>query len=624
MTSQSYARFKLQALFLAVLLVAGLLLALVGPSAAKAASFDLANGDIAGLISAINQANANGQSNTINLASNGTYVLTAVDNSPASQGANGLPVISSDLTINGNGATLQRDPNAPSFRLFYISGQGKLTLNNLSLRNGKGDTYSGGAALNAGGKLVLNGCTISANSATFEGAGIYNYGRTSPATLTVTNSTFSTNTSGLGAAILNRADGATTSLTITNSTFSNNTGAAIYHTSSNNPYPSSLATLNVTGTLFSANTGGGIHIIGTGQDETSVNDTTFLNNGGSYGGGIYHVGYASNIPSTLMVTNSTFVGNSVSGDGGGIYNSASGSAANASVTNSTFYGNSAGGGGGGLYNSGYSNAASLLIVNSTISANSAASGKGGGVYNSNLPAQGATATLTLRNSLLVANSTENCANNSPFADGTNNLEYPGPTALCGVGSAVSGNSPLVAGGPTDNGGPTKTIGLAGPPNPAIDNANSADCPATDQRHFNRVGLCDIGAYEYTACNPQVVNSTQDDGNTCGTLRYALTYLGQHPELTNKVIDVKLATTPATLQLSGGGLTIPAGVTINGVCNPTTQRPEITLDGTNLPGPGLILNGKDTLTGLKLTGFKDRQLQALKGANRLKCVVVKRN
>src|SRR5438552_1707656 len=81
---------------------------------ALAATFTIADGDVAGLKAAINTANGNNDDDTINLAAGGAYTLTAVDNS--TKGPNGLPVIGADnaggaahkLTINGNGATIQR------------------------------------------------------------------------------------------------------------------------------------------------------------------------------------------------------------------------------------------------------------------------------------------------------------------------------------------------------------------------------------------------------------------------------------------------------------------------------------------------------------------------------------
>src|SRR6266446_10954226 len=72
------------------------LLSLAPPS--QAADFACAAGDVACLIDAINTANANGEANTITLEA-GTSTLTAPDND-----FNGLPVITSTLTITGQGA----------------------------------------------------------------------------------------------------------------------------------------------------------------------------------------------------------------------------------------------------------------------------------------------------------------------------------------------------------------------------------------------------------------------------------------------------------------------------------------------------------------------------------------
>src|SRR4051794_22196678 len=47
----------------------------LGGALAQAATFTIADGDVTGLINAITNANANGVSNTINLASHGSYTL---------------------------------------------------------------------------------------------------------------------------------------------------------------------------------------------------------------------------------------------------------------------------------------------------------------------------------------------------------------------------------------------------------------------------------------------------------------------------------------------------------------------------------------------------------------------
>jgi len=109
-----------------------------------------------------------------------TQLLTAPDN--YWYGPNALPAISSTITIEGNGAIIERDVGAATpFRLFYISGgltnglaAGSLTLKNLTLRNGHakgGNAQGGGGGLGAGGAifnqgaLTLDGATLTANTA---------------------------------------------------------------------------------------------------------------------------------------------------------------------------------------------------------------------------------------------------------------------------------------------------------------------------------------------------------------------------------------------------------------------------------------------------------------------------
>src|ERR1043166_8607989 len=62
------------------------------------ANFNIANGDVAGLIAAINAANSNNADDTINLAAGGTYTLLVVDNS--TNGENALPPIVSHNAHN--------------------------------------------------------------------------------------------------------------------------------------------------------------------------------------------------------------------------------------------------------------------------------------------------------------------------------------------------------------------------------------------------------------------------------------------------------------------------------------------------------------------------------------------
>jgi hypothetical protein len=125
---------------------------------------------VSDLIADVNAANAAGGSNTITLAASTTFTLTAVNNT--TDGATGLPVIAANdnLTIAGNGDTLQRSTasGTPAFRLLDVAARGSLTLQNLTLQGGWSIDQSGpglgGAILNQGA-LTLNGVTVQNNTA---------------------------------------------------------------------------------------------------------------------------------------------------------------------------------------------------------------------------------------------------------------------------------------------------------------------------------------------------------------------------------------------------------------------------------------------------------------------------
>src|SRR5436190_20325352 len=84
----------------------------------------------ADLIADINLANAAGGVNTITLsaAASSPYTLTGVNNT--TQGANGLPVIAANdnLTIAGNGDTIERSTASVAFRLFDVAAGATLSL----------------------------------------------------------------------------------------------------------------------------------------------------------------------------------------------------------------------------------------------------------------------------------------------------------------------------------------------------------------------------------------------------------------------------------------------------------------------------------------------------------------
>jgi hypothetical protein len=181
----------------------------------QAADFPCPSGDVACLIAAINTANTNGEENTIALEA-GTYTLPDIDN--VTDGPNGLPSITSTLTITGVDAptteTVIEGGRAVSaaFRSFHVAPTGRLTLEWLVIRGGDVPNGSGGGLFNRG-IVTMTNSTVVGNRARVAG-GLFNRG-----TMTITNSTLAGN-SGLEhtGGLFNRGR-----LLLSNSTVADNT-----------------------------------------------------------------------------------------------------------------------------------------------------------------------------------------------------------------------------------------------------------------------------------------------------------------------------------------------------------------------------------------------------------------
>ena len=317
----------------------GTALLLLGTTA-LAATFSIPNGDVAGLKTAITVANSNGQDDTIELASNGAYILTTTDNS-----LNGLPQIGGDsghsLIIQGNGATIQRstDGGTPSFRVLYINAGVEVTILDLTISNGLAEDDAGGGISNDGDVTVKN-CLISAGNATF-GGGIFNSG-----SLLVSHCVLSGNSAADGGGISNIGQ-----VTIRNSTFSENSantdigGGAIY-----NEAEDSDASMDIGNSTFSGNSaqyGGAIcnYALGFGHIFVTLTNSTLSDNSAAQGGGIFNrdSGNGDSV-AFLQVTNDTFRANTAS-SGGAICNDVLSGATSAKIANTIL---SAGVSGGNL------------------------------------------------------------------------------------------------------------------------------------------------------------------------------------------------------------------------------------------------------------------------------------
>src|SRR4029077_6485426 len=116
---------------------------------------------------------------TIVLPANANVTLSNVAGTNQYGSPIGLPLITSRITIEGNGTTIRRSENAPDFRL--ISVLADLTIENITLTGGSSD--GGGAVFNTGA-LTIKNSTISGNTSS-SGGGIYGvYGD-----ITIENST---------------------------------------------------------------------------------------------------------------------------------------------------------------------------------------------------------------------------------------------------------------------------------------------------------------------------------------------------------------------------------------------------------------------------------------------------
>ena len=143
-----------------------------------AATFTCRAGDTACVIDVMLEAQQSLETTLILEA--GVYTLTAPDPDSFVEGPTGLPVVTSSVTIQGQGAAqtlLERAPTAPLFRLFTVDTDGVLTLRQLTVQGGAVDLNQaerGGGVLNFG--TVLCEQTVLRNHTAWIGGALDNVG----------------------------------------------------------------------------------------------------------------------------------------------------------------------------------------------------------------------------------------------------------------------------------------------------------------------------------------------------------------------------------------------------------------------------------------------------------------
>jgi hypothetical protein len=365
-----------------------------------------------------------------------------------------------DLTTNFRSLTKNTSLDASPSTNFAISG---------------GNSYLI-FSVNGGLSFSINHLTITKGFTNVgRGGAIVNYG-----TLTITNATFSTNSSNEGGAIYNTPSG---TISTTNSTFNGNTafnGGVIYN----------FGSIHInSNTIFSSNSvsgssaqGGAIY---SGGGSITISNSTFSANStlGSNGEG----GAIYNHTASMDITTTTFSGNSATGTsgwGGAIYNESFITTYNSTFSNNTALGSN--GIGGALQ----TNGGGILEINDTFSGNAATFGgalaKG---YNGG--------SILPYNTILVHGSTGgNCYGPSPVGDGGYNFSDDNTCSFSITGS-LNNATGLNLGALANNGGPTQTI-LPGQNSIVIDAIPVASCIVNlDQRGYTRPqgNGCDAGAVE---------------------------------------------------------------------------------------------------------------------------------
>jgi len=243
----------------------------------------------------------------------------------------GPKTLANSISIDGGGK-ITLDAQDLS-RIFTVSldgpdGRTEVTLSNIDLNRGNtaGEQFGGAILVNAFTQLTLNRVSIRNSLASVSGGAIATFAN---AVLTISDSQFVSNIAANGGAIATRAV-----VSITRSSFTNN--------------------------VASGGEGGAIQSY---TQDLTIGAGTFRGNGARFGGAIFKR------DQRLRVTESDFLNNTSSNDGGAIYVSAG--AAEAQVAATYFYDNSATGSGGAIYSG-----AALGLNFSTVGRNAAQSGGG--------------------------------------------------------------------------------------------------------------------------------------------------------------------------------------------------------------------------------------------------------
>ena len=265
-----------------------------------------------------------------------------------------------DSTITLDNCTFKN--NTAKYEGGAIWNGGISSITDCNFTNNTAAEDNGGAICNYRTITTLSGCTFRGNNVKYGGA-ISNYRTIN----NLSGCTFTGNNATRGSAIYNFEGNITT---LSNCTFTGNTAAdTVYNGYGNITTLSNCTFNNNSGCAIS--TGGAIpNYVGT---ITTLSGCTFTNNTAVSGGAIFNGGGI-----ITDLSGCTFTGNNATYDGGAISN---GGGIITSLSNCTFTGNTAARYGGAVYNGGviYTHGSTIILSGSTFTGNTA--GYGGAFYN---------------------------------------------------------------------------------------------------------------------------------------------------------------------------------------------------------------------------------------------------
>jgi hypothetical protein len=408
----------------------------------------------------------------------------------------------SACTFTGNlapdmGAAIQNDNSGT----VYVSGS--RFVRNSAPRSGAIDNGAVATVIVAGSTFLRNTATDEGQTSPGGGA-IANAG-----TLAVRGSTFTDNSApGLnnfdvaGGAVNNNFSG---ELIVTGSTFSGNSSSQGAGGAVDN---NNAANASVTGSTFVGNSAGWGGAVGNGSGTVTISRSTFSNNSSGNGGAIFNslTDLYVYLPAVTRVLASTFVDNSGGAGGGAIANAFDGPSGTVVVSGSTFTGNTADGGSGGAIASGdasNSGAGTLTVWESTFSAKGANGAPGDNIADSGAGLPGDSVSVAAN--IFAGDCTQQRWHDEGYNVGRDRTCFDhGPGDVDRGAGLTDLLGPLA-----NNGGPTRTIRpLVG--NPAIGlipygtkvelgGESVTLCPTTDQRGVKSPPghACDGGAVQVT-------------------------------------------------------------------------------------------------------------------------------